>query len=155
MSVGVRTFIAIPKSKKFFTILLPAGGKEKTDLRPLEHRQILGRFAPNTGMVTLRSQDLSEFALHVRAFLGLPIPRIRLRQPSASAVILPEGHSRDIRYRNLAAALGQPDTDLRLFDKPEIAGRRRMGVALASGDSVDETRSTARRAVAAVQVELR
>ena len=109
----------------------------------------------DTGMVTLRSQDLSEFALHVRAFLGLPIPEIKLRQPSASAVILPEGHSRDIRYRNLAAALGQPDTELRLFGKPEIAGRRRMGVALASGDSVDEARAKARRAVAAVQVELR
>ncbi len=108
----------------------------------------------DTGMVTLRSQDLSEFALHVRAFLGLPIPQIRLRKPSASAVILPEGHSTDIRYRNLAAALGQPDTDLRLFGKPEISGRRRMGVTLASGDTTDEARQKARHAVAAVQVEL-
>lgn len=108
----------------------------------------------DTGMVTLRSQELSEFALHVRAFLGLPIPEIRLRDPSASAVILPEGHSSDIRYSNLAAALGQPGTDLRLFGKPEIAGRRRMGVALASGADTDEARTKARNAAAAVQVSL-
>ncbi|MEE4279399.1 MAG: formate-dependent phosphoribosylglycinamide formyltransferase [Halieaceae bacterium] len=109
----------------------------------------------DTGMVTLRSQDLSEFALHVRAFLGLPVPEIRLRKPSASAVILPTGKSRDIRYHNLAAALGQPDTELRLFGKPSIEGRRRMGVALASGDDVDDAREKARQAAAAVQVELR
>ena len=109
----------------------------------------------DTGMVTLRSQDLSEFALHVRAFVGLPIPEITLRKPSASAVILPEGSSTDIRYHNLAAALGQPDTDLRLFGKPSIDGRRRMGVALASGDDIDKAREKARQAVAAVQVELR
>ncbi|MEO1078615.1 MAG: formate-dependent phosphoribosylglycinamide formyltransferase [Pseudomonadota bacterium] len=109
----------------------------------------------DTGMVTLRSQDLSEFALHVRAFVGLPIPEIALRKPSASAVILPEGRSNDIRYHNLAAALGQPDTDLRLFGKPSIDGRRRMGVALASGDSIERAREKARQAVAAVQVELR
>ncbi len=108
----------------------------------------------DTGMVTLRSQDLSEFALHVRAFLGLPIPEIRLREPSASAVILPEGNSQSIRYSNLATALGQPDTELRLFGKPEIQGRRRMGVALASGRDVDEARRKARQSVAAVQVGL-
>ena len=109
----------------------------------------------DTGMVTLQSQDLSEFALHVRAFIGLPVPEIGLRKPSASAVILPSGESTDIRYHNLAAALGQPDTDLRLFGKPEIAGRRRMGVALASGDDVEDAREKARQAAAAVQVELR
>jgi len=109
----------------------------------------------DTGMVTLRSQDLSEFALHVRAFLGLPIPEIRFRKPSASAVILPSGTSRDIRYRNLAAALGQPDTDLRLFGKPSIDGRRRMGVALASADDIEMAREKARHAAAAVRVELR
>lgn len=108
----------------------------------------------DTGMVTLKSQDLSEFALHVRAFLGLPIPRIRLREPSASAVILPEGNSASIRYSNLATALGQPDTELRLFGKPEIQGRRRMGVTLASGHDVDEARRKARQSVAAVQVGL-
>jgi phosphoribosylglycinamide formyltransferase 2 len=108
----------------------------------------------DTGMVTLKSQDLSEFALHVRAFLGLPIPGITFRGPSASAVILPSGHSKDVRYHNLAAALGQPDTDLRLFGKPEIAGRRRMGVALASGQDIREAREKARQAAAAVHVEL-
>lgn len=109
----------------------------------------------DTGMVTLISQDLSEFALHVRALLGLPVPGIELRQPSASAVVLPEGNSTDIRFGNLAAALGQPGTDLRLFGKPEIAGRRRMGVALAGGRDVEEARAKARAAAAAVRVELR
>jgi len=108
----------------------------------------------DTGMVTLISQNLSEFELHVRAFLGLPIPTLALRAPSASAVILPEGESRDVRFGNLAAALGLPDTDLRLFGKPEISGRRRMGVALASGSSTDEARRKAREAAAAVRVEL-
>jgi phosphoribosylglycinamide formyltransferase 2 len=108
----------------------------------------------DTGMVTLISQDLSEFALHVRAFLGLPIPKIVSRGPSASAVILPEGHSTSPSFSNLAAALGQPGTELRLFGKPEIEGRRRMGVALAVGDSVDEARSKARAAAAAVRVQL-
>ena len=108
----------------------------------------------DTGMVTLISQNLSEFALHVRAFLGLPIPAIDLRRPSASAVILPEGESSDITYGNLAAALGQPDTDLRLFGKPDIAGRRRMGVALAAGSDVRHARSKARAAASAVRVEL-
>jgi phosphoribosylglycinamide formyltransferase 2 len=108
----------------------------------------------DTGMVTLVSQDLSEFALHVRAFLGLPIPGIELRQPSASAVILPEGHSTSPSYGNLAAALGQPGTELRLFGKPELDGRRRMGVALAGGDSVDTARDKARAAAAAVRVQL-
>lgn len=108
----------------------------------------------DTGMVTLQSQDLSEFALHVRAFLGLPVPEIGFRKASASAVILPTGESTDIRYHNLAAALGQPGTDLRLFGKPGISGRRRMGVALASGDDIEDAREKARQAAAAVQVEL-
>jgi phosphoribosylglycinamide formyltransferase 2 len=108
----------------------------------------------DTGMVTLISQDLSEFALHVRAFLGLPIPAIRLRRPSASAVILPEGNSRDMRYRGLESALVEPDTDLRLFGKPEISGRRRLGVALASADDCDAARRRARDCAAAVQVEM-
>jgi phosphoribosylglycinamide formyltransferase 2 len=107
----------------------------------------------DTGMVTLISQNLSEFALHVRAFLGLPIPSIELRRPSASAVILPEGESTDISYGNLAAALRQPDTDLRLFGKPEIAGRRRMGIALACGDDVGHARSKARAVASTVRVE--
>lgn len=107
----------------------------------------------DTGMVTLISQNLSQFALHVRAVLGLPIPSIELRRPSASAVILAEGESSDISYGNLAAALRQPDTDLRLFGKPEIAGRRRMGVALAGGDDVGHARTKARAVASTVRVE--
>jgi phosphoribosylglycinamide formyltransferase 2 len=106
----------------------------------------------DTGLVTLQSQNLSEFALHVRAFLGLPIPGIELRKPSASAVILPEGDSSDIRYAGLEEALASPDTDLRLFGKPEIRGRRRMGVALASAGDVESARTLASAVAQAVKV---
>lgn len=108
----------------------------------------------DTGLVTLVSQDLSEFALHARAILGLPIPAIRQNGPSASAVILPEGESSDVVYTHVEKALVEPDTQLRLFGKPELAGRRRMGVALAKADSIDEAREKARVAAAAVGVEL-
>lgn len=97
----------------------------------------------DTGMVTMISQDLSEFALHVRAFLGLPIPNIRFLGPSASAVILVSGHSQDVTFCNLDKALLLPDTNVRLFGKPEVKGQRRMGVALARGDSVEEARQKA------------
>ena len=106
----------------------------------------------DTGLVTLLSQDLSEFALHARAILGLPVPNIRQHGPCASAVILPEGHSRNVSYSNLAAALSEPDTTLRLFGKPEVKGRRRMGVAVARGTSIEEAREKARRAASAVKV---
>lgn len=108
----------------------------------------------DTGLVTLVSQDLSEFALHARAILGLPVPAIRQNGPSASAVILPEGDSSEVSYSNVEAALAEPDTQLRLFGKPELKGRRRMGVALARGESIDEARVTARNAAAAVKVEI-
>ena len=108
----------------------------------------------DTGLVTLLSQDLSEFALHARAILGLPIPNIRQHGPTASAVILPEGHSKNIRYTNLSEALREPDTALRLFGKPEVKGRRRMGVAVARSESIEAAREKARRAAAAVQVQL-
>lgn len=108
----------------------------------------------DTGLVTLVSQDLSEFALHARAILGLPVPAIRQNGPSASAVILPEGESSDVVYTHVEKALVEPDTQLRLFGKPELAGRRRMGVALAKADSIDEAREKARVAAAAVGVEL-
>jgi len=91
----------------------------------------------DTGLVTLISQDLSEFALHARAILGLPVSNIAQHGPSASAVILAEGKSNNIRYQGMAAALEAPDTQLRLFAKPEIDGRRRLGVALARGESID------------------
>jgi len=106
----------------------------------------------DTGMVTLISQDLSEFALHVRAFLGLPIGGVRQYGPSASAVILPQLHSQNVRFVNVEAALGA-GLQLRLFGKPEIAGSRRLGVALASGESVDDAVARAIASAAAVNVE--
>ncbi|WP_017937367.1 formate-dependent phosphoribosylglycinamide formyltransferase [Zestomonas thermotolerans] len=108
----------------------------------------------DTGLVTLISQDLSEFALHARAILGLPIPAIRQFGPSASAVILVAGQSRQASFGNLQAALAEPDTALRLFGKPEVAGQRRMGVALARDESVELARAKATRAARAVDVEL-
>ena len=108
----------------------------------------------DTGMVTLISQDLSEFDLHARALLGLPIPIIRQRGPSASSVILVEGESNKTAFGNLASALKEPDTDLRLFGKPEVSGKRRMGVALARGDSIEQAKSKALAASSAVSVEL-
>ncbi|MFB2653039.1 formate-dependent phosphoribosylglycinamide formyltransferase [Shewanella seohaensis] len=91
----------------------------------------------DTGLVTLISQDLSEFALHVRAILGLPIPNIHQHGPSASAVVLVEGKSKNIRYQGLADALAAENTQLRLFAKPEIDGRRRLGVALARDKNIE------------------
>lgn len=104
----------------------------------------------DTGMVTMIAQDLSQFALHVRAILGLPIPNIAQHGPSASCAILLAGHGRDIRYGGLEAALAEPDTALRLFGKPEVQGHRRMGVALARGASIEAARDKARKAAAAV-----
>ena len=108
----------------------------------------------DTGLVTLISQDLSEFALHARAILGLPIPVIRQLGPSASAVILVEGESRQVSFANLGAALAEADTALRLFGKPEVSGQRRMGVALARDESLQAARAKASRAAQAVSVEL-
>lgn len=108
----------------------------------------------DTGLVTLISQDLSEFALHVRAILGLPIPNIRTRGPAASCALLVEGESRDVRFGNLDAALAEPDTQLRLFGKPEVHGSRRLGVALALGEDVEQARAKARRVVEKIQVQL-
>ncbi len=108
----------------------------------------------DTGMVTLISQDLSEFALHARAILGLPVANIRQHGPSASAVIMAEGESSDISYANLDAALTEIDTELRLFGKPEVAGRRRMGVALARASTTQMAREKAMAAAGAVTVEV-
>lgn len=107
----------------------------------------------DTGMVTLISQDLSEFALHLRAILGLPIPGITQYGPAASCAMLVEGDSRDIQFSNVADALKQPQTDIRLFGKPEVAGRRRMGVGLALGESVDQARDKARSVVSEIKVQ--
>ncbi|MXZ45099.1 MAG: formate-dependent phosphoribosylglycinamide formyltransferase [Gammaproteobacteria bacterium] len=98
----------------------------------------------DTGMVTLISQDLSEFALHVRAFLGLPIPQIEFFGPSASAVISVRGNSDQVVFGNLDQALAKPITDVRLFGKPQVQGERRMGVALARDVSIEAARNSAK-----------
>jgi len=108
----------------------------------------------DTGLVTLVSQQLSEFALHARAILGLPIPAIRQHGPAASCALLVEGNSNQMVYSNLAVALQAPDTDLRLFGKPEVKGARRLGVGLALGHDIEEARAKARAVTAAIHVAL-
>lgn len=108
----------------------------------------------DTGMVTMISQDLSEFALHARAILGLPIPNIATRGAAASAVILVEGDSQQVRFGNLSEALSEVDTQIRLFGKPEVQGERRMGVALALAEDVEAARAKAYRVASAVTYEL-
>jgi phosphoribosylglycinamide formyltransferase 2 len=108
----------------------------------------------DTGMVTMISQDLSQFALHARAILGLPIPNIQQHGPSASAVILVEGESTKVSFGNLPSALSEPDTQLRLFGKPEVTGKRRMGVAIARAESIEKAREKARNAASAVTIKL-
>jgi len=98
----------------------------------------------DTGLVTLISQDLSEFALHARAILGLPIPVIRQRGAAASCALLVDGNSANVRFENVERALVEPDTAIRLFGKPEVRGHRRMGVALALGTDIEAARATAR-----------
>jgi phosphoribosylglycinamide formyltransferase 2 len=98
----------------------------------------------DTGLVTLISQDLSEFALHARAILGLPIPVIRQHGPAASCALLVDGDSASIRYTDVEQALAAPDTALRLFGKPEVRGHRRMGVSLALAATLEEARAKAR-----------
>lgn len=106
----------------------------------------------DTGLVTLISQNLSEFALHARAILGLPIPVIRQLGPSASAVLLVTGDSAEVRYGNVHEALAEPDTDIRLFGKPEVRGERRMGVTLARDDSIEAAVAKALRAMEKIAV---
>ncbi len=108
----------------------------------------------DTGMVTMISQDLSQFALHARAILGLPIPNIRTHGPAASSVVLVEGDSDNVRFDNIEAALTDPDTQLRLFGKPQVKGHRRMGVALARGQTIDEALDKATRASASITASL-
>jgi len=106
----------------------------------------------DTGMVTLVSQDLSEMALHVRAILGLPIPVIRQHGPAASCALLVKGDRKAPSFAGIDRALREPDTQLRLFGKPEIVGHRRMGVALALDKSIKAARAKARRVAAAIKV---
>ena len=108
----------------------------------------------DTGMVTLISQQLSEFALHARAILSLPIPQIKQYGPAASAVLLVQGNSADISYQCLADALAEPDTELRIFAKPEVQGERRMGVALALADNVQQATNKALQVISKVKVVL-
>jgi phosphoribosylglycinamide formyltransferase 2 len=100
----------------------------------------------DTGMVTMISQDLSEFALHARALLGLPVPEIRFLGPSASRAVVVEGDTTCIEMCNLETVLEEPGTQMRIFGKPEIHGHRRMGVILATADNVEEARAKAERA---------
>ena len=108
----------------------------------------------DTGMVTMIAQDLSQFALHARAILGLSIPNIQQHGYSASSVLLVEGDSQNVTYGNLENALNAPDTQIRLFGKPQVAGKRRMGVAIARGSSIDEAREKARDVSGAINVSL-
>ena len=108
----------------------------------------------DTGLVTLVSQDLSEFALHARAVFGLPVPAIRQFGPAASCALLVEGVSQSVSFAGIDEALMRPDTALRLFGKPEVSGRRRMGVGLARAETIARARAHAREVVETIQVSL-
>jgi phosphoribosylglycinamide formyltransferase 2 len=108
----------------------------------------------DTGLVTLISQDLSEFALHVRAILGLPIPNIHQHGPSASCAVLVEGESSTVQFGALDQVLAEPDTQLRLFGKPTVSGQRRMAVTLARADDINAARAKAHRAATAMEIRL-
>ena len=108
----------------------------------------------DTGMVTMISQDQSEFALHARALLGLPIPSIRFYGPSASRAIVVEGETNRIEFDNLEKVLEEPGVQMRIFGKPEINGHRRMGVILATDESVEAARAKAERAYNALTVNV-
>ena len=108
----------------------------------------------DTGMVTMISQDKSEFALHARALLGLPVPEIRFFGPSASRAVVVEGDSDKVVFGNLEEVLAEPGTDMRIFGKPEVHGHRRMGVILATAESVEEAKAKAERAYNKLKVEV-
>ena len=109
----------------------------------------------DTGMVTMISQDLSEFGLHARALLGLPVPDIRFYGPSCSRAVVVEGNTTEIEFDNLEKVLEEPGTQIRIFGKPEIKGHRRMGVILATADTVEEARAKATRASEALMVTVK
>ena len=108
----------------------------------------------DTGMVTMISQDLSEFALHARALLGLPVPSIQFYGPSASRAVVVEGDTDKIEMDNLEQVLAEPGVQMRIFGKPEVKGHRRMGVILATADTVEEARAKAERAYNALRVNV-
>lgn len=109
----------------------------------------------DTGMVTMISQDLSEFGLHARALLGLPVPAIRFYGPSASKAIVVEGDTTEIEFDNLEEVLAEEGTQMRIFGKPEIHGHRRMGVILATADTLEEARAKAERAYAKLKITVK
>ncbi len=109
----------------------------------------------DTGMVTMISQDLSEFALHARAILGLPIPNIAFHGPSASKAIVVEGESSDVAFSGMEKALSLPDTSMRIFGKPTVSGHRRMAVLLARGASVEEARAKVQQMADMLKVDVR
>jgi phosphoribosylglycinamide formyltransferase 2 len=108
----------------------------------------------DTGMVTMISQDLSEFALHARAILGLPIPNIAFHGPSASHAVVVEGKSSQVKFTNLDKVLEEPDTSMRIFGKAEVNGHRRMAVILARDESVEAAKAKAERAYGKLGIEL-
>ena len=108
----------------------------------------------DTGMVTMISQDLSEFALHARAVLGLPIPSINFYGPSASKAVVVEGDSDKVVFSNLEEVLAEPNVQVRIFGKPEVKGHRRMGVILARGENVEDALAKAEKAYSTLNVEV-
>lgn len=108
----------------------------------------------DTGMVTMISQDMSEFALHARAILGLPIPSVQFYGPSASKAIVVEGNTKEYEFCNLDEVLSEPGVQIRIFGKPEIAGHRRVGVLLAIDESVEKALAKVERAYAKLQVKV-
>ena len=108
----------------------------------------------DTGMVTMISQDMSEFSLHARAILGLPIPSVQFYGPSASKAIVVEGNTTEYEFCNLEKVLEEPGVQIRIFGKPEIAGHRRVGVILATDDTVEKALAKAERAYAKLEVKV-
>ena len=108
----------------------------------------------DTGMVTMISQDMSEFALHARALMGLPVPAIRFYGPSASKAIVVEGNTNRVEFGNLEKVLEEPGVDIRIFGKPEVRGHRRLGVILATADSVEEAIAKCDRAYAKLEIKV-
>ncbi len=109
----------------------------------------------DTGMVTMISQDLSEFGLHARALLGLPVPSIRFYGPSCSRAVVVEGNTKEIEFDNLEKVLEEPGVQIRIFGKPEIKGHRRMGVILATADTIEEARQKALRAHNSLKINVK
>lgn len=145
------------KYAKLVTDALGGYGIFGVELFIKDNHAIFSEVSPrphDTGMVTMISQDMSEFALHARALLGLPVPEIRFYGPSASRAIVVEGNTDTIEFDSLEKVLAEPGVQIRIFGKPEIKGHRRMGVILATADTVDAARAKAARAYEALKVNV-